>query len=924
MSQADSPRDPSPAAPGAPAPRAEAPSHGSTPLPLDLTSAQLTLRALLTGCLLGAVLSACNIYTGLTIGWGLNMSLTAVLLSYGFWQVSHAIFGTRKWTMLENNVNQTACSSAAAVSSAGLVAPIPALTMINGTTLDWVPLSIWVFAVCLVGITVAIPLRRQMILVDKLPFPSGIANAEMLREMYARGVEAAARLTAMLTALGFAAVIAIFNSFPFILHALLVPFTFAWPSFNPQWITLAQVGLPIPAAWLGGFSARSMTLALDPSPLFIAVGGLIGIRGCISLAIGSILAWAVIAPRLINSGSIRLGVSEPLAVLPAGVAEHLPKEPDGFTAYKSETRQLVHRGVMTSAERDRLVGLSDDSAWREAVDKLFVRSQIRIGAPLATLPAGVSLADSPLEYDADAGELRVRRVNGANTPPTPADHARLMALTDDPAYRAALAALHANFNGTTTRRMQFFVTVNEWPSDLSMPTAAAHCVRFEFSRRRLVCEGRMDEVARAALLQRIAERRAAEPGEATALDTVAAAVARLAEISQGPVNPTVPAGVEYDEPTATFRVQGPIAAAAFKDALPKDHPSREYLDATAAALASASAYRPVTPTFSDAVAWLLWPGVTLMVVSSLVSFAFSGGAILRLLRGGKSADPTPRSSEDVPMKLFAAMFVVSLALAVFCQVQFYGILIWAAVLGVLLSYVLALVAARVSGETNTTPVGAMGKVTQLVFGALMPASPAANLMTANVTGGAASQCADLMHDLKTGYLIGASPRKQALAQYLGALVGSFAGAMWYLVLIPHPKEQLITTQYAAPAVATWKAVAELFMVGFRALPEHSLTAIIIAGVLGVLLPVLERLLPRRVATWLPSPAALGLAFVVPGNNALSMFLGGCLGFVVSKLFKSFAARFLIAICAGLIAGESLTNVGIALGRLPFWSGLFGG
>ncbi|MGE0481175.1 MAG: OPT/YSL family transporter [Phycisphaerae bacterium] len=922
MSQAHSPRDSVPAAAASPAAPTAAP-HGSAPLPLDLTSAQLTLRALLTGCLLGAVLSACNIYTGLTIGWGLNMSLTAVLLSYGFWQSSHALFGTRKWTMLENNVNQTACSSAAAVSSAGLVAPIPALTMINGTTLDWIPLSIWVFAVCMVGITVAIPLRRQMILVDKLPFPSGIANAEMLREMYARGVEAVARLTAMLTALGFATLIAVLHAFPFILHALVVPFTFVWPRFQPQWVTLAQVGLPIPAAWLGGFSARSLTLALDPSPLFIAVGGLIGIRGCISLAIGSILAWAVIAPTLINHGAIRLRVSEPLAVLPAGVADQLPREPDGFTEYKPEVRQLAHRGVMTPQERDRLIGLSEDAAWREVVGKLFVRSQIRIATPLAGLPAGVALAESPLQYDADARELRIRRVNGASVALSPDDYTRLSALSDDPAYRTALAALYANFNGPTTRRMQFRVTVPEWPGDLNVPPGAAHRVRFEHAQRRLVCEGRMDDAARTALLERLAERRAAEPAEAPALDAIAAAVAELAEISQRPVNPRVPGGVEYDEPTATFRVQGPIAAAVFKDALPAGDPNRDYLDATAATLAAASAYRPVAPTFPDVVGWLLWPGVTLMVVSSLVSFGFSGGAVVRLLRGGKSADPTPRSSEDVPMKLFAAMFVVSLALAVFCQVQYYGILIWAAVLGVLLSYVLALVAARVSGETNTTPVGAMGKVTQLVFGALMPASPAANLMTANVTGGAASQCADLMHDLKTGYLIGASPRKQALAQYVGALVGSFAGAMWYLVLIPHPKEQLMTAQYAAPAVATWKAVAELFMVGFRALPEHSVTAIIIAGVLGALLPVLDRVLPRRVATWLPSPAALGLAFVVPGNNALSMFLGGVLALVVTKLFKSFAARFLIAICAGLIAGESLTNVGIALGRLPFWSGLFG-
>ena len=52
--------------------------------PLDLTSPQLTVRALVTGCLLGGVLSLSNIYAGLKIGWGFNMSITAMLIGFGF------------------------------------------------------------------------------------------------------------------------------------------------------------------------------------------------------------------------------------------------------------------------------------------------------------------------------------------------------------------------------------------------------------------------------------------------------------------------------------------------------------------------------------------------------------------------------------------------------------------------------------------------------------------------------------------------------------------------------------------------------------------------------------------------------------------------------------------------------------------------
>ncbi len=60
---------------------------------------------------------------------------------------------------------------------------------------------------------------------------------------------------------------------------------------------------------------------------------------------------------------------------------------------------------------------------------------------------------------------------------------------------------------------------------------------------------------------------------------------------------------------------------------------------------------------------------------------------------------------------------------------------WQSVLAVLLSFALALVACRVTGETDTTPVGAMGKITQLTFGAISPGNMNVNLMSANITAG---------------------------------------------------------------------------------------------------------------------------------------------------------------------------------------------
>src|SRR4051812_26062849 len=97
---------------------------------------------------------------------------------------------------------------------------------------------------------------------------------------------------------------------------------------------------------------------------------------------------------------------------------------------------------------------------------------------------------------------------------------------------------------------------------------------------------------------------------------------------------------------------------------------------------------------------------------------------------------------------------VAVALAWLGHASF-GMPIWETVIVVALSFWLALVACRVTGETDTTPVGAMGKVTQLTFGALHPGNVNINLMSANITAGAATSSADLLTDLKSGYLLGA-------------------------------------------------------------------------------------------------------------------------------------------------------------------------
>lgn len=236
-----------------------------------------------------------------------------------------------------------------------------------------------------------------------------------------------------------------------------------------------------------------------------------------------------------------------------------------------------------------------------------------------------------------------------------------------------------------------------------------------------------------------------------------------------------------------------------------------------------------------------------------------------------------------------------------------------ALLSIPLAICLAVVAARVVGATGIAPIGAIGKLSQLGFGLIAPGQVAINLMSANTAGGAAGQSTDLMNDFKVGLAIGATPHKQLVAQCIGIFIGSVVGVLVYLMLIPDPQAMLLTEQWPAPAVATWKAVAQTLTVGLGALSPEIRWAILAGSAVGVLLGTLDSLLPQRVVRWLPSTAALGLAFILPASIAMMMGFGAVLTWLVNCRWPSVTERFAITAAAGLIAGESITGVGAS-----FW------
>ncbi|MDQ3037907.1 MAG: OPT/YSL family transporter, partial [Myxococcota bacterium] len=306
--------------------------------------------------------------------------------------------------------------------------------------------------------------------------------------------------------------------------------------------------------------------------------------------------------------------------------------------------------------------------------------------------------------------------------------------------------------------------------------------------------------------------------------------------------------------------------------------------------------------------WSLWLGTALLVASGLTSFALGWRTILRAIRGfGRKAGEVSPDDErvarlEVPIGwLLIGGIPVTIGLMLLCWLAF-GIAPWLGFLSVVLSFVLALVACRATGETDTTPIGAMGKITQFVYAVLAPANITVNLMTAGITAGAAGSSADLLTDLKSGYLLGANPRKQFLAQFFGVFFGVAAVIpAWYL-LVPN-REAL--EAFNSPATNMWYAVAQALSRGVETIPESARYAIVIGGIVGIVLALIEGLAPKKVKPFVPSSMGLGLAFIVPFANALSFFIGAVIAEIWTRTNKKTAERYIIPLASGAIAGESL-------------------
>ncbi|HEY9854579.1 MAG TPA: OPT family oligopeptide transporter [Stenomitos sp.] len=590
---------------------------------------QLTVRSVVMGSVLGAIMSLSNLYVGLKTGWGLGVAITACILSYAIW-TSMRKLGLAKTDMsiLENNAMQSTASSSGYSTGGTMVSAIAAYLIVTKTHMPFWVLMGWTFFLAMLGVMLAIPMKRQMINHEQLRFPSGVAAATTLKSLHAKGSEALDQARSLFWAMGVGAVVAWFRD------------GMDWAGGKVA--SLAAFKIPgqfeIPGLKIAGEPAIKWTFSFEASLIMIAAGAIMGWKTGWSLLLGAILNFGFIAPYVYNH----------------------------FTHVDPATGLVVH----------------------DAIAKL--------------------------------------------------------------------------------------------------------------------------------------------------------------------------------------------------------------------------GYRGI-------VSWSLWAGASIMVTSGLFAFAMNWKSVVRALVPAKAeaGKDDPLAAIEVPSSWFwggtgiAALGVLAIMHFAFHINPLMGLL------AVVMTFFLSLVACRITGETDTTPIGAMGKITQLTYGMLAPANMVTNLMTACVTAGAAGSAADLLTDLKSGYLLGANPRKQFLAQFAGIFVGTAVVVPMFYLLVP-TADVLGSDKFPAPAAQVWAGVAELLSHGLESLHPAARMGMIVGGLVGIILPLIEMYAPKKVKPFIPSASGLGLALVIPAWNSISMFIGALIALIWEKYQPKSAATYIIPVSSGIIAGESLMGVAVAL------------
>ncbi|KAG0169892.1 hypothetical protein DFQ28_002829 [Apophysomyces sp. BC1034] len=353
--------------------------------------------------------------------------------------------------------------------------------------------------------------------------------------------------------------------------------------------------------------------------------------------------------------------------------------------------------------------------------------------------------------------------------------------------------------------------------------------------------------------------------------------------------------------------------------------------------------------------FFLWPGIALMVLASFAELLVRYDTLWRGIKGGilslvdvvrrgyylfrihvlrqqlseeekgrfvAQDDPDERFTKDqlIPAWWWLSGTFISIIFTCAIMGEYFGMPVYQSIVAIILGFILAFVGIQAAGETDINPTGSIGKMSQLVF-AGMPADSLYqvrknNLMAGNISASAASQAVDMVGDLKTGQLVGASPRSQFWAQFVASFF-AIAISVGLFILFAEAYPCVISQdgfkehcEFGLIAVKAWYKVTQLLTGGGDPLTKPCIIVTGVCAGVGFVAPFVRHfLIPEKYHRFVPSVTAVGIAFINTSPEVpLSMFIGWLMGKIWKRIKPVEHESFMYSVAGGMIAGQGISAI----------------
>ncbi len=317
---------------------------------------ELTLKSVIIGATLSVVLGAANAYFGLFSGLTVSASIPAAVISMA------VLKAFKNSNILENNLIQTAASAGESLA-AGIIFTLPAL-VIMGYWESFNYLETTLIAICggVLGVLFTIPLRKALIVKEKLAFPEGVATAEVLKTGEKGG-----------------------DSIKYLIIGSLLGglYKFGFEALN-LWSGLFEKAILLKERYYLYFS-------LNLSPALVAVGYIVGLNISFLVFLGGVISWYV-------------GI--PLYILLRGAPEELSAVQIGGEIWSSHIRYLGV-GAMIVGGLWALVGLRSAlgqaletafEAFKKGSKSLSTTSRTELDTPMSWVLIGIGVMTIPIFF----------------------------------------------------------------------------------------------------------------------------------------------------------------------------------------------------------------------------------------------------------------------------------------------------------------------------------------------------------------------------------------------------------------------------------------------------------------------------------------------------------------------------------------------